>query len=450
MTTSRVSDSRASDYSFQSVLIESDRLNKSVEIRNLVTDLDIYEHLEKPYLTGEITFLDTSNIYTQIDVLGAEKITIKLKSTRQDAKTITKVFFISKVIIAQKGNENADVVILHIIEDVAFYSNIYNVNKSYNGNALEVIQKISKNYLQRDVLPGNRNPAQSMKVIIPNLNPLEAMSWIKDRAKTNDGLPFYLFSVFTSNNLWMTDLGTMLEQPVINPNHPYRFSESLAARSTNPDIKRRIIFDYNQKDMEDLYSIIAKGLIGSKYEYIDILKNERKSFQFDVVKDLFKPLLDRGIIQRNQPNVLYSSDYKLNEKSFNEYASRTITHIGGIDTYRNVDDGLFPLSYAQSNTVADYKLNIISDAVNQLLKKAPMTIHIPGIDFIDGNKHSTIGNQIRLEFPINLPNVAKDQPQIDTKKSGDYLIFAARHKFKLERYDLTLSCLKLANYRAQT
>ena len=33
------------------------------------------------------------------------------------------------------------------------------------------------------------------------------------------------------------------------------------------------------------------------------------------------------------------------------------------------------------------------------------------------------------------------------RKSGDYLIFATRHMFKREKYDLALTCVKLGNYK---
>lgn len=447
MTTQNVGDGYGSDFSFQSIIIESDRLDKIIEIKNSMTDLDIYEHLDKPYLTGTLTFIDNLNIYSQIDILGAEKVTIKLKSTREDSFQISKTFFVSKVMVAEKGQENVDMIMIHLIEDIAFYSNIQNLNKSYTGNTYDIIQKISNNFLDKNVLVGENKPKQSIKTIIPNLNPLEAMSWLKNRAKTSEGYPFYLFSSLTGDDLLFVDLGTMLSEKVINP-YPYRYGEGVR-KSNDPNVKRRIINKYIQKDIEDLYTLISKGLIGSQYEYIDVLKNKRRSFHFDIHSDLLVPLADKGVLQQNQPNALYSNDYKLNEKSLDDYNSRVITHIGGIDPYRVSDEDTHPLAYGESRTLADYKLNVISNAMDQLMKKAPMTLDIPGIDFIDGDKQSTVGCQIRIEFPINLPGKAPDAPSIDTKKSGDYLIFAARHKFKIERYDLTLSCLKLANYRSQ-
>ena len=77
-----------------------------------------------------------------------------------------------------------------------------------------------------------------------------------------------------------------------------------------------------------------------------------------------------------------------------------------------------------------------------------MTMVVAGLDFIDGDKHSTIGNNIRVEVLVSSnPENNVGEPLTDKKKSGDYLIFAAHHMFKRGiRYDLKLSCVKLANY----
>ena len=438
-----------SDFTLESVLVESDRLNKRIEVRGSISDLDIYEHMDKPYLTGTLALLDTANVYAQADLLGAEIVTIRLKSTREGSYPITKKFFITKVIASQKATENSDLLIVHLIEDVAYYSNLQNVNLSYNGNADQILQKISDTFLDsKPITLGNRTPKQPMKLIVPNMNPLEAMIWVKNKAKTNEGLPFYLFSSLTNNDLWFVDLGTMIEEPVINSKIPYRFGTS-GTKSKDPNTKRRIITSYLQKDVEDLYSIIEKGLIGGYYEYVDILTNIKRKFHFDIMEDVLQPLIDKGIIQRNQPNFTYSADYKFKEQPYNEINSRSITRVGGNQAFRSHETNAWVPSYGESFDLADYKLYVMADALDQLMKKVPMTIEIPGIDFIDGNVSSTVGNTIRCEFPINLPNAAPDVPHVDTKKSGDYLIFAARHKFKLEKYDLSLSCLKLANYKSK-
>lgn len=438
----------SSDYQLESVLIESERANKTVQAKGSVSDLDIYEHMDKPYLTATLTLIDTLNLYAQMDLLGAESVTVRIKTEREASISVTKKFIITKVVAGQKANENSDLLVLHLIEDIGYYSNLININQSFSGNAHQIIQKISDNSINKKIVLGNRSPKELMKLIVPNMSPLAAMIWIKNKAKTIEGLPYYLFSTLSNDTLFFHDLGTIIEEPVINP-IPFKFG-SVGTKTNDPNYKRRIIRNYTQKNVEDLYSIIEKGLIGGQFEYIDILENRRHEFHHDIMGNPgLLGLIESGIIQRNQPNITYSADYKLNETPYNLLDSKSITRIGGANVYRTTEEGTFFGSYGESHDIADYKLYVIADALDQLMKKVPMVIEVPGIDFLDGNKHSTVGCTLRLEFPINLPNPSANTPHTDTKKSGDYIIFAARHKFKITQYDLSLSCLKLANYKSQ-
>ena len=59
-------------------------------------------------------------------------------------------------------------------------------------------------------------------------------------------------------------------------------------------------------------------------------------------------------------------------------------------------------------------------------------------------EHYTIGNSIRIIFMGNTPQGMRNN-KIDPKKSGDYIIFSAKHSMVGERYDVTLLCAKIAN-----
>jgi hypothetical protein len=72
---------------------------------------------------------------------------------------------------------------------------------------------------------------------------------------------------------------------------------------------------------------------------------------------------------------------------------------------------------------------------------------VPGINFIDGDKHLTIGNNIVVEFPKSTADRDRSISQIDTRRSGNYMIMSARHMFKKERYDISLGCVKLGNLK---
>jgi hypothetical protein len=182
---------------FESVIIESDRNSLRVEIANSVVDLDIFEHLDKPYVTGLISFLDTEDILGGLDISGAETIDIKVRVNSQIAVSVQKRFYITKIVTMGKGATIGNVIVLHLIEDVAYKSNLLNVNKPYTGSPTEIINKISKSYLGKEILTSTKD-SQDIKVIVPNLTPLNAMAWIKNRATTAKGSTCSLHLVATN------------------------------------------------------------------------------------------------------------------------------------------------------------------------------------------------------------------------------------------------------------
>jgi len=434
-----------SDYTLESVLLQSERLEKDVELNEVTTDVDIYEHLDKPYLTGQVTIIDNNRIYEQADLLGGERITIKIKSKRKETKTITNYFYIKKIVFDEKSGDNVQVLSFHLIEDTAFISNLININKAYSGKASDIISKISKEYLDTELFV-NGEDKQNVKVIVPNLNPIETIKWLTQRATTVRGYPFYCFSTLAFNRLNFVDLGTMLEAPVINPIIPYRYSRVIN-NSTDEDERRRVIKAYRMTgNAEDLASMIKKGLIGAKYKFIDTYKDEQAEGNFNIVTDLAKNIIEDELL-KGQPNLNYSIAYKHNEKSFDDFQSRTISTVRSSGAYKDheVDAEASQVkTYGEAVELADYKLEVISRAMDNLLKKSVLSIVVPGLDFIDGDKHSTISNQIRVEFQNSDPFFGKD---LDKKKSGNYLIYGVRHQFKKEKYDAILTLVKMGNMR---
>ena len=425
------------DFSFESVLFQSDRQFETVDLRNSVTDLDIFEHVNKPYLTATLALQDSLNFVAGADILGAETITITLKSNRKNTSPITKRFYIDSIVRNARQNDNVQFVVLHLIEDVAYISNLKNISRSYSGKCTDIISKISRGYLNKEVFSTD-NDRQSIKIIIPNLNPLEAMQWITNRASTVNGYPFYLMSPFVGEKLKFLDLGSMLTQNSLNEDLPYRYYQG-AAQSPNRDIQRRTILEYQQNETEDLFTLIQKGLVGSKYSYLNTVKNTKSEFHFDVTKDLLQPLVQRGIVPSSQPNVMYSPDYVLDEKSFNLLDSRVITQIGGTSAFENL------FSYSESDLISDYKLNIISRAMHHFLQKVPLQVDLNGIDFIDGDVNAGAGNIINLEF---LKSDPEEKIEVfDTKMTGEYLILATQYMFKRESCKVRLQCAKLGNRR---
>lgn len=422
---------------FESVVIKSPQNPIPIDIRNVVAEMDVYEHIDKPYVTAVLSFVDGDNVMSSLNVSGAETVTVKIRANTIIANSIEKEFYIDKVVRTVKGNETNELVILHLTESINYYSNLQNVNKAYSGSPKATMTKIAKEFLNKSLLTSGSND-QASKLIVPNLTPLNAMSWIKNKMSTERGYPYYLFSPFNGDSLCLFDLKTILSRPAMNAGKPYTYTES-AIPSPNENYdetsRRRVILDYEVKNTENLYELIDKGFIGATHQFIDITKNEVFEHKQDMGK-IVNTLVEDKLLQSNP---LFSSEYKLNGKSYNSIQSRHMSQIMSAQAFEG------NMSYHQSPTKGKYNLNSIQRAMDGLLKKQPINVRVNGIDFLQTDTNNTIGNKLEIKFPANLNDEGKSSNRFDKKKSGEYLIYAAKHSFQRDDYTVALTCVKLSN-----
>lgn len=425
-------------YRLESVVLHSSSYDTTIDIKYLVTDIDIFEHLDKPYLTATMMFTDTRAIMTDFDIRSSDVVTIKIEYFTEDPKImmpyVDKTFRIDKVLMSSRSDQNEDteVFIVHLIEAHWYESNLKNVNKSYSGTPSTIVAKIAKEFVEKEVM-GTANDIQDMKMIIPNLTPVDAMCWVKNRMTTTEGYPFYLHSRLRDDKLHLFDIKTMMQLGPWNGGEdgvPYVNNASSNAGATQ---RRRVIKNHDHRSTSNLLDMIDKALIGSKYQYYDVLADRSTPVEFDIVKHVMEPLDKDGLLGRKR---FYTDDFKVDDTPFNEMTNRVITQIGGFQGFEGTD------SFNQSKETSQYRLNIISRTIKNLMTFNPMTVTVDGFDYLT-TVHMTIGVPTRILFQS--ANMVDEEAKYDPHKSGDYLVFAAKHSFKTEGYDVSLSCVKLSN-----
>jgi len=427
------------------IISNSDRtVDFQVDIKRLITSFQIFEHIEKSYLTAEIIFVDTSNIVQDIDFQGGEKITLEIAQSEEtnEGLYITKEFLIDRIENVRRVDEATDAVMLHCVEYHLFKSSLQNISRSYVGRAGNTISKIMSEYLDKNLLVLGDELVDNLKVIIPNLNPIEACNWLKNRALSQSGMPYYLYSVLGTTNLIMRDLGSILEDEVVNKKVPFIYAPSMNS-NTLSSIKYYNILEFKIADTEDLHSIIKEGLVGGEYYFYNTMTAVPYRVKFDV-SDVFKELSTENLLGGRNEKFVYAPDYKLNNKNISSYDSRSITQISQSGAYVN---GLQNFrSYQDDDTVGSHKKKIVAASLKSFLTKSPIQITVKGREFLTGDENYTIGKMIRVLFIDNTSSTENQAVlKFDTKNSGDYVICAARHVFEEEAYTTTLLCGRLGS-----
>lgn len=430
------------DYILIEAVISSTRTTTEVDIRTLVSEFIIYEHIEKPYLTGKLTFKEEENILQDIDFQGGEKLTLTIQHMEEtiSANTITKEFLIDTIDNILRIDERTEFAVLHFTEYHVFDSSAQNVNKSYNGSPTSIIKTITESFLDKDVLVEGTDDVKDMKIVVPNYHPLEACAWLNKRATTSDGLPFFFFSTLGTENLVLKDLEKMLTQQPINSEQPYIYAPS--AGDGNENNKNYLISDYRYESQENLLKIIRNGHVGAKYVFHDTFKGIPTNVDYDV-DNVFQTLIGKNALGGENSRYNHSPEFTVKGKKIGRHNSKIVSQIASSGAYDTV--GTTFKSYQDEKTTGGQTKKINRESLKEFLVKTPLVIKVKGREFITGDANYTIGKTIRIRFLDTNPYLDDQNAKFDLKKSGDYLIMTAKHVFSDEAVTTELTCGRVAS-----
>ena len=170
----------AADFVIKSVTIRKE--GSSVNIAPSVAQLEIFENMDYPYLTGYLYFKDDANVYEIVNFSGVELCDVVLSQPTSSPVDIKKTFVIRSVLDTEKINDLEEAVSLYLIEKISFDGSINRYSKSYSGTPLDIINKIAKEKLNITIDQPTVLPIQKpMKVVIPGMTPLEAINFMMQR-----------------------------------------------------------------------------------------------------------------------------------------------------------------------------------------------------------------------------------------------------------------------------
>jgi len=434
----------SSEYILLSAVISSDRMEFTTEIAGVTSEFIIHEHIEKPYLTMYFQFMDQINIVQTVDFQGGEKLTIKFQQTEEvDRGTeIIKEFVIDKIASIVKIDERTEMVTLHCTEYHMFESIVQNINKCYNGPPTQMIESIITNYTNKQIIIDGTDSVNDMKVIIPNLNPIESAIWLKERSTTPLGLPFFLFSPLGVDNLVLRSLEEMLRQPVENITTPYIYAPSLM--NAGGVAQYYAIQEYKYESSENLIRLIKAGMVNGTYSFYDIHRAIPETLNFKA-DEMFEDLTTLNLLGGENKRYNYAPEYKIKDKKISSYSSHRISKISSTGAYRGRYNAEFR-SYADETLGGNHNKIITSEAIKGFMTKTPLIITVKGREFITGNNNYTLGKTIRVIFlDTDTTSNKNAASRKDLKKSGDYIIAGAKHIFSNETVTTELLCGRIAS-----
>jgi hypothetical protein len=340
-------------------------------------------------------------------------------------------------IVKSSESGTSSVYVFSLMDEHVMLSKSKKISRTVQGNLESQITKIIGSDLKKDVdLSYSSESLQSnFKAIIPYMTPLDACEWLRDRATTSTGLPYFLYASIHDTNLRLGNLEVMLKQGAWNSKVPYLFAPSnVQIAEEQGDVEKNfIVQSMKSTKLQNTFKQLQTGGIGSLYNNTNINNGRISSTHFSV-QSLLEEMENKGLIDMKKQNV-YDETYQNAEgRSLHELDARifhTITSSGTYGTFKSYHDELDP---------AKFRKKIENLAVRNMLYKNMFDITVPGAGFIVSK--ASVGDIVKINV-LSDDNNPKSEQKFDELRSGEFLIYNARHTFKDTRHDVAMTVCKL-------
>ena len=379
--------------------------DESINILNMCIDIVIFENITRPYLTCTLVMVDDLNLSSIPGIQGTERITVEFGSPLS-SDFIKKTFFIKKIKEYEKYNERTDVLVLSLVEDIAFYDSVLKISKSYEGTGEQIVTKILSDNLKKDLyrpdtyfLPSKQN---KFRYLTPYESPFSAINKVLSNMTTDTSLPYFLYSTIYSNDLVLTDLESIITRGSFNQT-PFVYS-NLHMKNKSPVNEQAFqIISYKANDIESTMDLLQDGALGVNFTEINLSTAETFNNEFDINKVVIDNLINKNVLPPEQIAKLTNTDVVIPDPTF-ENETKLSSYFPSIKTAIATDN--FPLEpeldgFNESDINSKDTKVTIKNGVLGYLTKNVYQYYIPGLIFLDNSINRSVGSLIKIEVLRN-------------------------------------------------
>jgi hypothetical protein len=175
----------------------------SVDLKDIISSIDIFEDIGTHAITGTISFMDTNNLIYNSPIIGQERLYLKIYTPQKTPTEDTVIDFtkntlyINKIINVTDYNDQTKIVTLSFTTQDIYMNSRVRVSKSYTGEPSDIVKKIlrSPTLLNSKKKLFFEKTTNNYKFVIPNMRPFSAINMIaqKSLSSVHNLSPTYLF-----------------------------------------------------------------------------------------------------------------------------------------------------------------------------------------------------------------------------------------------------------------
>lgn len=403
------------DVRVKSVTIQTHGGEGGVVDHDQILMIDIFEDMTKPTLYATIVFSDTLDLITKLPIIGEEKVEITIETPGITEPTTFKFrcYQVTNVEVFRTGKGLGYT--MHCVSEEHLRNSTI-LRSHTNGLISDMVQTILTNTLATEKSFYQEKTAGNELLIFPNLKPLVAIDFLRQRATSSDhkSSPYVFFEnqygfnfttiqgIFEKGLKEVTTVGREFffkQNPMVSPQ---RQAESF-----------RSILNYQLVYNSETYRKLQQGAFKMITQTFDLATKEFERIDFDLQEKFSELAADTKKTIPNSPSWM------------TEFAQNAPQSFFGIK------DSSRPPLFILENLAG-------KNAFSVLLNEDITRVLVPG------DTGLAAGHVVRL----NMPEIdgLTSRKKLDTTRTGDYLIVRLRHMLTFvpkPKHKIVFDCVQL-------
>ncbi len=430
--------------------------NEALPLRmGIVMELNLYESIDSKALTGSMSILDANNMISNVPLQGNERLTFKWSTPGAqgeleviDATEETgSPFHIYAITDRKIHSENVMSYTIHFCSRELMRNARTRVSRAYDGPlhtaAINILR--DKNFLDTKKRIHFEQTRNSDKLVIPNMRPLDAITFIAEKAlsKNTNGAGYYFYETvngfhFRSYESMLASQGKFARAPkailAYQPKQFFNKQDRTIYNMYNVESYEVMQhFDSLAQQAMGTYAsrVITYNFYDKAYKIADFnFHNEyNQHFHADKIGSTYK---------RNFPitNAPVDSEQKIlgtGDRGVSDYPHSRVILQSSTRFLHNDDTGTFGTSTENESKTEAIRVS----QENQVNNSMRVKVVLPG--------HSNLeaGDVVEFQLPSLEANKGKKSGYAyDEKHSGRYVIEKCRHRLIKSEYKLILELVK--------
>ena len=388
-----------------------------VEISKLLLELNIFQNIDTPYMSGSILIKDGAGLAETMPFMGQERLIFSFRTPGRQKIDFNEYHAIIYNVGARVHQTDRSQNIILNFTTLENYKNFRTkISNSFKGNISDIVQEIltSKNYLGSRK-PINIEPTRNIRTyVMPNITPFDAVGVMQEEAMSaTEESPHYLFYE-NQDGFHFRSIDSLLGQKKnlsVIEKDTYRFEPPPPGNvSVDPNYILPTILHWEVANNTNTFLNVRSGMYASTLYTHDIFNKNIQKFEFDYIKDGFKKRNSTNQNRKNSgPQVPQT---KIGDKPITEYPESIIfVHPTGSDNLHTL---------GTDNNSKEW----LQESRSRELEKEFFTLRIETY----GNTGVQVGDLINVIIPSNKPmSTSEGRDAYDRTLSGRYMITKIHH-----------------------